>query len=101
MGDGVEAGFVEVEFVFDLAEDLVADEAFVAEADGGFALDLNELAAQIDDVSVIFGVDAVLLVGLTGDSGKAALVFGEGVVESGGEMVVVAFTGFPAFLDVL
>ena len=42
--DGVQAGFVEVEFVFEVAKDLIAYEAFVAEADGGFALNLNQLA---------------------------------------------------------
>ena len=52
-------------------------------------------------MSVIVGVDAVLLVGLTGDGGKPTLVFGDGVVKSSGEMVVLAFARFPALLDML
>jgi len=69
---------------------LIANQAFVAQADGGFAFDLHELAPEVNDVSVILGIDAVLFVGLTGDGGEAALVFRDGVVVRGGEVMCFA-----------
>ena len=79
-----EAGFGEVEFAFEVAEDFVVDAAFVAEADGGIALEAEEIERERDDVAVIVGVDAVLRIALAGEGGEAALVFCEGVVVGGG-----------------
>ena len=93
-----EAGFGQVEFAFQGAEDVVVDFAFVAEADGGVALEAEKIERERDDVTVIVGVDAVLFVALSSEGGEAAFVFGEGVVVSGGEMVGVAIVcGAQAF----
>ncbi len=82
-----EAGFGEVEFAFEVAEDFVVDFAFVPELDGGVAFEAEEIERKRDDVAVIVSVDTVLFVALAGEGGEAAFIFGEDVVVRGGEMV--------------
>ena len=92
------ARFGEVEFAFEGAEDFVVDFAFVAETDGGVALEAKKIERERYDVAVIVSVDAVFFVALAGESGEAAFVFCEGVVVRRGEMVrVVVFFGPEAF----
>ena len=46
----VKAGFGEVDVVLDVAEDVVADGAFVAESDDGFAFGFESLAGELLEV---------------------------------------------------
>ena len=93
-----EAGFGEVEFAFEVAEDFVVDAAFVAKLDRGVAFEAEEVERERNDVSVIVGVDAVLFVALAGEGGEAAFVFRQDVVVRGGEMVgVVVIFGAQGF----
>ena len=98
-GGGVgQAGFGKVEFALQGAEDFVVDAAFVAELDGGVALEAEEVERKGDDVAVVVSVDAVLFVALAGEGGEAAFVFCESVVVGSGEMVGVAIViGAEAF----
>ena len=44
MGHGVEAGLAQIELMFELAQDLIADAALIAQSNGGLTFHAKKLA---------------------------------------------------------
>ncbi len=78
----MEAGFAEVEFVLEAAEDFVADAAVIAEADGRLALDAEQFVGQVAVPVVVGGAGTVFVAAVTAQHGELlAVVMGQVVVD--------------------
>src|SRR5581483_3837452 len=71
---GDQAGFAKVEFALDLAQQFVADVAFVAKLYRPFALDLDHLPREVNEPAVEAGVNPVLRVAAFAQAGEAVPV---------------------------
>ncbi len=70
----MEAGFAEVEFVLEAAEDFVADAAVIAEADGRLALHAEQFVGQVAVPVVVGGAGAVFVAAVTAQHGELLAV---------------------------